>query len=990
MALRALIAMGRVDEVGLFLAKAVANHRELMPSLRSVIETVATPTREISRQKVLSVLRDIVDQAQKELEADAVVGLLLAFARLNDEPRVSMLLQHLITLGVPATRDTLSTVARGFLACKNSEAAMGYLHLAATSCQSTASPVAPDLIVSVARCATETSIADDDTDMRPRAWNVLELLEGLDGVPREAFVSLLEWAARQRPADAALAKRSEVQLRSLSCGDTLPSGAYDALVRVHADAADDCSTAIGFFDELAGSARGGQGPSEGSLVGMISACLESQNATLAEHMLRWSSTHGRCTMPVFSATVKVMAVAKKHEQLCCLYDIVDSASLEPDEAVFGQLIKSAVQAGKLDLARLIFGRARNPDVQNCMSLIRACGQEGDLQQALKLLHGLCDRGEADTSAYNCTLDVCVSCGDIEATQSLFEEMRTSGNVDAVSYNILLKQPVNTEGGSSAQQADAVLEEMSKGGLRPNIATYNSIISSAVATGDFDRAWQTVELMECGQGVDAYTLSIVFKGYRRAKQIMDTKTFDRTMGLIRKYKVSVDEVLVNVALEACSCLRDPARLAATLETLVGRGGWALPRQCGMHTYGTLIKAFGQSRQLNRAWQLWQEITVQRGLVATEQLYGQMIDVLVSAERLDDALVLFAAMKDVHKDRLESQGFSVAYAMIVRGYARRNESAKALQCYEEMKSQRVKCGLVVFNTLIDACCRVGDMDGAAQLFTDMVDQECVPDVITYSTLIKGYCVCGELDKALELFGLMRKKDIKPDAIVFNSLLDGCAKQQLPQLCEQVIRDMVDAGVSPSNYSASILIKLHGRCHDVDAAFRVIEEYPQKYGFRPNMAVYTCLMATCIGNNRLDLAMDLRVRMVQEGILPDNKTYSTLLRGTLKAGSVEQCVLTVRAALEQGGRCLLDEELVQSVLSLIQRRRVWEVHGADLMERLRAAGLSVQTPREQPRQQQHHQHQRQQQQGSHQCGAQANKGSGRGGNNGSARQQQQRSTA
>merc|ERR1719188_2608122 len=156
----------------------------------------------------------------------------------------------------------------------------------------------------------------------------------------------------------------------------------------------------------------------------------------------------------------------------------------------------------------------------------------------------------------------------------------------------------------------------------------------------------------------------------------------------------------------------------------------------------------------------------------------------------------------------------------------------------------------------------MKNAAGLFRDMVGAECMPDLITYSTLIKGYCVRGELDQAMELFNCMRRKGIRPDAIVFNSLLDGCAKKQMPELCEQVIRDMEAAGVAPSNHSASILIKLYGRCRDVQAAFRVMEDLPRKYGFKPNAAVYPCLMATCTANGRLDLALDLRTRMAQAG--------------------------------------------------------------------------------------------------------------------------------
>merc|ERR1719352_2132146 len=155
----------------------------------------------------------------------------------------------------------------------------------------------------------------------------------------------------------------------------------------------------------------------------------------------------------------------------------------------------------------------------------------------------------------------------------------------------------------------------------------------------------------------------------------------------------------------------------------------------------------------------------------------------------------------------------------------------------------------------------MHSASKLFEDMEESQCGPDLITYSTLIKGYCFSNDLEQALQFFGLMQEKGIRPDAIVFNSLLDGCAKKQVPALCEQVIKDMEVAGVVPSNHSASILIKLYGRCKDLNAAFRVINEMPKKYSFRANNAVYTCLMSACIANQRMDKAMELRVRMLED---------------------------------------------------------------------------------------------------------------------------------
>jgi len=294
----------------------------------------------------------------------------------------------------------------------------------------------------------------------------------------------------------------------------------------------------------------------------------------------------------------------------------------------------------------------------------------------------------------------------------------------------------------------------------------------------------------GQGVDAYTVSILLKGLRRERNHVDADSADRALALMLKHKVRVDEVLVNAALEVFLCLRDANKVWWALDT-INKSGWVIPKNCAMHTYGILIKAHGQIQQLDVAWRLWREITVEKGLTPSEQVYGQMIDVLVSNHRLDDALELLEKMKVAH------------------------------------------------------------------------------------------------------------------------------------------------------HSASILVKLYGRCNDVDAAFRVLDELPQKYGFKPNAAVYTCLMSTCIANNRLDLALDLRLQMMSENVKCDEKTYTTLLRGAVRANEIDQCILLINAALDQGGRRNLDEEIVQNVLFLIQRRRMWDSHGPGLLERLRAAGVNVKCP-------------------------------------------------
>merc|ERR1719389_385266 len=126
-----------------------------------------------------------------------------------------------------------------------------------------------------------------------------------------------------------------------------------------------------------------------------------------------------------------------------------------------------------------------------------------------------------------------------------------------------------------------------------------------------------------------------------------------------------------------------------------------------------------------------------------------------------------------------------------------------------------------------------------------QGVAPDLITYSTLIRGHCTRGDLEQGLQMLGLMQRQGITPDAVLFNSILDGCAHKQMRTLTEQVLKDMEAAGVKPSNFTISILVKLYGRCGDLNAAFNAVTELPKRFGFEVNAQVYTCLMSSCITN-------------------------------------------------------------------------------------------------------------------------------------------------
>merc|ERR1719265_2778240 len=165
------------------------------------------------------------------------------------------------------------------------------------------------------------------------------------------------------------------------------------------------------------------------------------------------------------------------------------------------------------------------------------------------------------------------------------------------------------------------------------------------------------------------------------------------------------------------------------------------------------------------------------------------------------------------------------------------------------------------MLDACAKCCTMNRAEHVLKAMRAATVQPDIISYSTMVKGHCLEGNIDKALVVLKEMRaEKTLQPDEITYNSFLDGCAKQSRVDEALTALDEMQAAGVIPSNYTLSILVKLLGRVRRLNQAFSLVEDLSAKHKFKPNVQVYTCLMQACIQNRKLDRALALHDQMVQ----------------------------------------------------------------------------------------------------------------------------------
>merc|ERR1719487_1682291 len=505
------------------------------------------------------------------------------------------------------------------------------------------------------------------------------------------------------------------------------------------------------------------------------------------------------------------------------------------------------------------------------SAIKALAREGDLEGGVTLLRKFVEDGNAPNAVlYNCILDACVECGDLERALSFFDEMKSLKLVDIVSYNTVLKAYLRQSKTSKAQD---LLKEMNNAGLKASQVTYHELLNAMVASHDRHGMWLLVdEMTNAGVPPSSITCSILLKALAERSEPADVQ---RTMGLLTSLEGPMDEVLLSSAIEACIRVKKLGLLSDLIRRYRSQtdtvGTLAAP------SYGSMIKAFGQAGDTAQVHELWLDMEA-RGVKPSPITLGCMVEALVVNGQAEEAWDLVRRQQEVDTDEVLVN--TVVYSTVLKGFATAKQIEKVFVVYQEMKERGMECNTITYNTLLDACAKCDLMSRTPELLKDMQKDNVEPDLISYSTLIKGYCLEGSIDRAFGILHKMKTEGkLEADEIMYNSLLDGCAKQQRVEEALKVLKEMeASVKVTPSNYTLSILVKLLGRARRLGQAFEVVEDISARYGFRPNVQVYTCLMQACMANRKLDRAFVLHDTMVKAGCSPDERLYVALVRGRL----------------------------------------------------------------------------------------------------------------
>ncbi|KAK6920651.1 LOW QUALITY PROTEIN: E motif, partial [Dillenia turbinata] len=199
---------------------------------------------------------------------------------------------------------------------------------------------------------------------------------------------------------------------------------------------------------------------------------------------------------------------------------------------------------------------------------------------------------------------------------------------------------------------------------------------------------------------------------------------------------------------------------------------------------------------------------------------------------------------------------------------------------MHSFCIKCGfdsnVHICSALVSMYSRCNCMNSAYRVFSNLVQ----PDLVTWSALITGFSESGEYEKALIFFRKMNVEGKKADNVLVASVVAASAQLAIVGLGKELHGYVFRLGFQSDIMVSSALIDMYSKCGLIGLGVQVFDIMPDR-----NIVSYNSLILGFGLHGLASEAFRTFDKLLDEGLKPDESTFSALLSACCHAGLAKE---------------------------------------------------------------------------------------------------------
>lgn len=193
--------------------------------------------------------------------------------------------------------------------------------------------------------------------------------------------------------------------------------------------------------------------------------------------------------------------------------------------------------------------------------------------------------------------------------------------------------------------------------------------------------------------------------------------------------------------------------------------------------------------------------------------------------------------------------------------------------------------LWNKLLNLYCKCGEFYVARKLFELMPER----NVVSFNTMILAWLRNGYVVEGLSLYSeMINGGEFKPDNITLAGVIGGGGVHLMEVLHAQAIR----YGLSSNEFVASSLIDVYAKEKRLEDAVRVFHEIDVR-----DLVSWNIIINACVQNDANGCAWEIFYNMVQENVVYDGFTLTSIMKTCSEARDLELGMLVHCCAIKSG---------------------------------------------------------------------------------------------
>ncbi|XP_019413059.1 PREDICTED: pentatricopeptide repeat-containing protein At3g02650, mitochondrial isoform X2 [Lupinus angustifolius] len=301
-----------------------------------------------------------------------------------------------------------------------------------------------------------------------------------------------------------------------------------------------------------------------------------------------------------------------------------------------------------------------------------------------------------------------------------------------------------------------------------------------------------------------------------------------------------------------------------------------------SYYFTIEALCRRKDFDQAWSLCQKM-IDAEIIPDDEKVGKIISWFSKGGRVKQAHLVYLAAKEKGKQvPMSSVSFLIAklcqQSKTVRlngkPVARKlkpvgesfeeNENVRlALEILNGIPGDEKKHSMKSFSAVIQALCRIKDVDTAKELILKMTVDGPPPGNGVFNFVITEYAKAGKMVQAIEMLRLLESRGLKPDLYTYAVLMSGYSNGGELDEAKKILEEAKKKHVKLTPVMYHTIIRGYCKLEQFDEALKLLTEM-KDFGVRPTADEYEKLIQSlCLKALDWETAEKLQEEMKENGL-------------------------------------------------------------------------------------------------------------------------------